>query len=93
MALNLQGEIVLVNHFKVKDSFKFGSIHVKRMTITPGASDVLKAKILDFVKDKIEETFGSKPILAYDGRDSLYSNGTFPFGTLSERYYPPPLQR
>lgn len=93
MALNLQGEIVLVNHFKVKDSFKFGNIHAKKMTITPRASDVLRGKILDFVKGKIKETFGSQPTLAYDGRDSLYSNGTFPFGSLSERYYPPPLER
>jgi len=77
----------------VKDSFKFGNIHAKKMTITPGASDVLRAKILDFVKDKIKEIFGSQPTLAYDGRESLYSNGTFPFGTLSERYYPPPLER
>jgi len=29
------------------------------MLKTPGASDVLKAKILVFVKDKIKEIFGS----------------------------------
>lgn len=91
--MHLQGEIVLANHFKVKDSFKFGNIHVKKISITPGASEVLRAKILDYVKEKIKEHFGSQPTLAYDGRDSLYSNGTFPFGSLSERYYPPPQER
>lgn len=91
--MNVQAEVVLVNHFKVMDSFKFGNIHAKKMTTTPAASGVLRAKILDFVKDKIKEIFGSQPTLAYDGHDSLYSNGTFPFGTLCERYYPPPLER
>lgn len=93
MMMNLQAEIVLVNHFKVKDSFKFGNIHVKKMTITPGASDVMRTKIVDFVKAKMNEIFGSQPTLAYDGSEFLYSNGTFPFGSLCERFYLPPLER
>jgi hypothetical protein len=32
--MDLQSETVLANHLKVTDSYKFGNIHVKKMTIT-----------------------------------------------------------
>jgi hypothetical protein len=91
--MDLQSETVLANHLKVTDSYKFGNIHVKKMTITPSTSDTMRTKIVDFMKAKIKEIFGSTPTLAYDGSEFLYSNGTFPFGTLCERYHCPPLER
>ena len=62
--MDLQSETVLANHLKVMDSFKFGNIHVKKMTITPSASDTMRMKIVDFMKAKIKEIFGSTPTLA-----------------------------
>uniref|UniRef100_A0A7I4BJB0 Argonaute family member n=1 Tax=Physcomitrium patens TaxID=3218 RepID=A0A7I4BJB0_PHYPA len=85
-----RAEIIVVNHFKVKDTFKFGNIHAKRMTVVPPASVDLHRKILEVLKVRMKETFGSIPLLVYDGRDSLYSNMAFPFGTLCERYTPLP---
>ena len=77
----------------MKDSFKFGNIHVKKMTIIPNTSDEMRTKIVEFLKVKITEIFGSTLTLAYDGSEHLYSNGTFPFGTLCEVYHPLPVER
>lgn len=41
------------------DFFKFGNIYVKKMMIILVVLGVLRVKILDFVKDKIKEIFGS----------------------------------